>query len=119
MTLIFSDACDLRRGERDAERRLDDEGERGVALAQALERGGRVAVGGSPSAVEQRARLVGEVEGRLLAHALDERRELEQRVVADLRHRRVAGDALGGDREAEHALLGAADRVDAALRRPG
>ena len=45
--------------------------------------------------VEEGARLLGEVEGGLgVAHALEQRRQLQQRVVAHLRHRRVAGDAL-------------------------
>ena len=69
----------------------------GVALAQALQRGGRVAVDRDAEALEQRARPVGDVEapagGRAIA--LQQRRHLQQRVVADLRDRGVPGDAVG------------------------
>ena len=64
----------------------------------------RSSAAGSPSSVhaepvEQRARRLGEVEARLaLGRArCQQRRELEQRVVADPRHRGVAGDAVGRD----------------------
>ena len=68
----------------------------------------------TPSAVEQPPRRLGDVVGGLRRRqALDERRELQQRVVADLRHRGVAGDAVGRDGEAEDALLGHAHAVEA------
>ena len=45
--------------------------------------------------------------------ALEHRRHLQQRVLAHPRHRRMAGHAVRRDREAEHALLGAAHAIEA------
>ena len=60
------------------------------------------------------ARLLGQPERRLTRReAVEDRPQFQQRVVADVRHRGVAGDAVGVQREAEHALLGAAQAVQA------
>src|SRR5690606_3870511 len=50
---------------------------------------------------------------RLTAEALDGRRELEERVVAEARHRRVPGASPRPHPEAERPLLAAADAVEA------
>ncbi len=71
-------------------------------------------LGSSPSPRRKAAgSSVSAYEGWRGAKPLEQRRHLQQRVVAHLRHRRVAGDAVGRDGEAEDALLGAADAVAA------
>ena len=105
---------DARRRERHAEHRLDDDRQDRVALAQRVEHGRRIAVEGKAELGQQRARRLGDVVGRLaLAHRLQEGDHLQQRVVAHLRRRGVARDALGAHREAKDALLGHAHAVDA------
>ena len=54
ITLIFSLAQMLRRGERHAEHRLDEHGQERVALAQRVERRGRIAVERDAERLEQR-----------------------------------------------------------------
>ena len=76
------------------------------------------AAAGSPSPSSSRAARscrgasVTSRPGRRSAMRPQERRHLQQRVVADAGHRRVAGRAARRDREAEDALLGDADAVD-------
>jgi hypothetical protein len=53
--------------------------------------------------------------GPALGHALQQRRELDERVVADARHRGVPRDAVGVEAEAEDALLADAHGEDAAV----
>jgi hypothetical protein len=58
-------------------------------------------------------RLRGRVDRRLGAQALEQRCQLEKGVVAERRHRRVSGAALGSDQETEDALLAHAQGVEA------
>jgi hypothetical protein len=105
------------RGERNAEHRLEQRHQARLDRGDALERrsGVVVAVGERADRLEERARLLGQAVGRLAPRkALEQRRELEQRVVAEPRHRGVGGDAVGVQSEAEDALLGAAEAVEAA-----
>ena len=95
------------------EHRLDEARQHRVALAQPVEGGGGIAVAVELEGRQELPRRVGDVEaGAALGHRLQERRHLQQRVVADSGHRRVAGGAARRDREAEDALLGDADAVD-------
>ena len=92
------------------------QGDDRVALAQRVERRPGVAVEREAELGQQRARRLGDVVGRLaVAHRLQEGGHLQQRVLAHLRRRRVAGDAVGRDLEAEDALLGHADAVEPLL----
>ncbi len=55
---------------------------------------------------EEHARTRGHVPARSPGgHRVEQRRELEQGIVGAHRHRGVAGHAIGGQREAKHALL--------------
>ena len=66
--------------------------------------------------LEERARLVRHVVGDAGgADPLDGGQQAQQRVVGQRRNGRVAGAAAGAQREAERALLGAADAVEAAV----
>ena len=98
MTLIFSLALMLRRRERHAEHRLDQRGQPRLALAQRRERGASVAVERHAQAVEQRARPLGDVEaGAPAAQPLEQRRQLQQRVVAEMPGIEAwPGGAVGG-----------------------
>ena len=67
-----------------------------------------------PEAGQQRARRGGHVPaGAALGQRLEQRCQLQQRVVAQARHRRVPGDPVGAEREAVYALLADAHRVGA------
>ncbi len=114
-------------GEGDAEQRLEHHRDPRVRRLDALERGGErgrvvrreAQLGGDVIRCEAECRQEGVGLRRTLWRdaAVGERREdrpeLGQRVVADPRQRSVARAAVGGQREAEDALLGDADRVDA------
>ena len=103
---------DLRRRERHAQQRLDEQREPWIALAQPLQRGRGIAVGLQAEPLQQRTRPLGEVVAGLRgAHRRQQRRHLQQRVVADLRDRGVAGDAVGRQAKAKDALLRDADAV--------
>ncbi len=84
-----------------------------VAGAQARERARRVVRILADSTQEEQRLVRDAVLGAALGETREYRRHLQQRVVAHRRHRGVAGDAARADREAEHALLGAADAVAA------
>ena len=68
-----------------------------------------------PRSVSSRARALGDVEaGLAVAHRRDQRRELQQRVVAEPRVARVARRPVRRQAELVDALLGDADAVEAA-----
>jgi hypothetical protein len=104
--LIFSEAKTRVGASESRQARLDG--------AHPLERGGRVVPGAQRAdRLEERARLLGQAERRLPGReALEDRAQLQERVVAEPRHRAVGGDAVGVDDEAEDALLGAAQAVE-------
>ena len=58
-------------------------------------------------------RLRRRLDRRLIAKALQGRRQLQERVVAERGHRGVAGPSPGPDQEPEHPLLADAERVEA------
>ena len=115
MTLIFSEAWILRRRERDAEHRLDEHAEAAGPCSQALRAPRRIAVD-RPEAepLEQRARAVGEVEAGLASRP--------SRCSSGASFSSALSPIFGIDAwpatpsvraEAEDALLGDADVVDA------
>ena len=93
ITLILSDAL-IRVGVTVTPSMASDEQGHGrVVLADVQHGAGGVAVDVHAQGAEQRARLVGQVVRGLRAQALEHRRHLQQRVVAQHGHRRVAGGA--------------------------
>ena len=98
------------------QRGLDQQGEAGSA-ARRRSMAPRVSSPSSPESASSSARGSSpEVDaGLTVGQALQQGRHLQQRVVAHPRDRGVPGDPLGGQGEAEHALLGTAHPVQ---RRP-
>ena len=117
MTLIFSLALMHRRRQRHAEHRLDQRGQPRVAPAQRLERGASAASESSPMPRPSSSSLGPSVTSKPARPArmrVEQRRELQQRVVADARACEAWPAAPSvATREAEDALLGHADAVAA------
>jgi hypothetical protein len=84
-----------------------------MASTSAVKSGALRASSASAASGEQLARRRRHVPARTpLAERGQQRRQLEQRVVGDHRHGRVAGGAVGHEREPEDALLADRHRVD-------
>ena len=117
--VLLPGGAGLGRHQRHPQHRLGQVGgDLGGRLAQPLDRGCErlaiVRVDLLPAQRRDEGHALGRrLERRLLAQALERRRQLQERVVAQARHRGVAGDAAGSHQEAARSLLAHAERVEA------
>ena len=114
---------DHRRRERDAQHRLDQRGKLGRAVRELRQRPRRIGLDLDAEGLEQRTSRGRDVPAGVgRGQRGEQRRQLRQRVVEHRRRRCVPGDAIGRERDAEHALLPHRDLVRAAAvegeRRP-